>query len=266
MKITDFTIIRVLAVGLLVAGFSSPLYADTEFSAEMVQQGPQGATSAVKMYVGDQRVRTEMSQQGQQVVRITDEKRGIEWILLPGQKKYMEQRLGVPGGQSPGAKPEPAEDPCAGMPGLTCRKLGEEKVDGRTAVKWEIVTSHEGKTMKSTQWIDKERGVPLRQEMPNGQKTELKFAKKTEHEGRPVEEWDMVVTAPNQPETHTSQWFDPELNLIVRQKLPGGMVSELKDIHIGKQPDELFTVPAGYERMSVPQGKPGGPSGETPQD
>jgi outer membrane lipoprotein-sorting protein len=265
MKITDFAIIRVLAVGLLAAGFSSPLYADTEFSAEMVQQGSEGAASSVKMFVGDQRVRTEMSQQGQQVVRITDEKRGIEWILLPEQKKYMEQRLGVPGSQRPGAKSEPAEDPCAGMPSLTCRKLGEEKVDGRTAVKWEIVASHEGQTMKSTQWIDKERGVPLRQEMPNGQTMKLELVGKEDLGGRRVEKWEMVATAPNRPETRTFQWFDPELNLIVRQELPGGMVSELKDIHVGKQPDELFTVPAGYERMSVPQGMPGDPSGETPQ-
>jgi len=43
------------------------------------------------------------------------------------------------------------------------------------------------------------------------------------------------------------------------------MVSELKNIRVGKQPDELFNIPAGYERMTAPQGRPGGPPGEAPQ-
>ena len=43
------------------------------------------------------------------------------------------------------------------MQGATCRKIGEEPVGGRVAVKWEIVVTHQGKTMTATQWIDKER-------------------------------------------------------------------------------------------------------------
>jgi len=108
--------------------------------------------------------------------------------------------------------------------------------------------------MKSTQWIDKERGVPLRQEMPNGQTTELKLVAEEDLGGRKVEKWEMVATTPNQPETRTFQWFDPELDLAIRQEFPGGMVSELTNIRVGQQPDELFKVPAGYERMSAPQG------------
>jgi outer membrane lipoprotein-sorting protein len=237
--------------------------AGAEFSAEMVQHGPQGEMSSGKMFVGNKRMRTEMSHQGQQVIRITDENRGVEWVLFPEQKKYMEQKLAEPGGKAGGgAKPKPAEDPCGGMPGLTCRKLGEEDIGGRTAVKWEMVASRQGQTMKSTQWIDKERGVPLRQEMPNGQTTELKFIGKEDIGGRQVEKWEMVATMPNQPETRTFQWLDPELEMAVRQEFPGGMVSELTDIRVGKQPDELFNIPAGYERMSAPQGMPGGPQGE----
>jgi len=151
------------------------------------------------------------------------------------------------------------------MPGLTCRNLGEEDIGGRTAVKWEMVASHEGQTMKSTQWIDKERGIPLRQEMPNGQKTELKFIAMEDIGGRQVEKWEMVATMPDQPETRTFQWFDPELDMAVRQEFPGGMVSELTNIRVGEQPDELFNIPAGYERMSAPQGMPGGPQDEPVQ-
>jgi outer membrane lipoprotein-sorting protein len=263
MTIAKLTISRALAVGLLVTASSGRVLAGAEFSAEMVQHGPQGEMSSGKMFVGNKRMRTEMSHQGQQVIRITDENRGVEWVLFPEQKKYMEQKLAEPGGKAGGgAKPKPAEDPCGGMPGLTCRKLGEEDIGGRTAVKWEMVASRQGQTMKSTQWIDKERGVPLRQEMPNGQTTELKFIGKEDIGGRQVEKWEMVATMPNQPETRTFQWLDPELEMAVRQEFPGGMVSELTDIRVGKQPDELFNIPAGYERMSAPQGMPGGPQGE----
>jgi hypothetical protein len=257
MKIVSFGAWRALACGLLLTVMASSVaFAGAEFSADLVQHGPQGEMSSGKMFVGDKRVRTEMSHQGQEVIRITDENRGVEWILFPAQKKYMEQKLGGPGGQGPGATPSPAEDPCGGMPGLTCRKLGEEVISGRTAVKWEMVASQQGQTMKSTQWIDKERGVPLRQEMPNGQTMELKFVGMENLDGRQVEKWEMVATMPDQPETRTFQWFDPELDLAVRQEFPGGMVSELTNIRVGKQPDELFNIPAGYERMSTPQGMP----------
>ena len=265
MNTTKVSTLCSLAAGLLVTAFSSVVLAGVEFSADMVQHGPQGEMSSGKMFVGDKRVRTEMAHQGQQVIRVTDENRGVEWILFPEQKKYMEQQLGAPGEQRPGAKSKPDEDPCVGMPGLTCRKLGEEDIGGRTAVKWEMVASHQGQTVTSTQWIDKERGVPLRQEMPDGQTTELKFVAMESLDGRQVEKWEMVAAMPGRPENRTFQWFDPELDLSVRQEFPGGMVSELKNIRVGKQPDELFNIPAGYERMSAPQGMPGGPSGEVIQ-
>lgn len=254
-----------LVLGLAAALSTGGALAGAEFSAEMVQQGPQGKTPSGKMYVGDKRVRTEMSHQGQQVIRVTDEKRGVEWILLPDQKQYMERKLGDPGGIQPGAKRSPDQDPCGGMPGVTCRKLGEEEVGGRTAIKWEIVASQQGQTMKSTQWIDKERGVSLRQEMPNGQVTELTLVAEEDLGGRKVEKWEMVATMPDQPETRSFQWFDPELDLAVRQEFPGGMVSELTNIRVGKQPDELFNVPAGYERVDPSQGMPGMQPGETPE-
>ncbi|MCG6860440.1 MAG: hypothetical protein LJE70_04045 [Chromatiaceae bacterium] len=251
-----------LAVGFLVSVCSGVVLAGAEFSAEMIQHGPQGNLSAGTMFVGDKRIRTEMSHQGQQVIRVTDENRGVEWILFPEQKKYMEQKLSGPGGKKPGAKPKPADDPCGGAPGLTCKKLGEEDIGGRTAVKWEMVASRQGQTMKSTQWIDKERGIPLRQEMPNGQTTELKFVAMENVDGRQVEKWEMVATTPDKPETRSFKWFDPELDLAIRQEFPGGMISELKNIRVGKQPDELFNIPAGYERMSAPRATPGGPPGE----
>ncbi len=258
MKIR-LTMWRTLAIGLLVTASSGAVLAGTEFSAEMLQHGPQGQRVSSKMFVGDQRVRTEISHQGQQIIRITDKGRGIEWVLFPDRKEYMEQRLGGPGGKLTDTRATPVENPCGGMPGLTCRRLGEETISGRKAVKWEMIATHQKQTMKSTQWIDKERGIPLRQEMPDGGTMELKFVAMEELNGRRVEKWELVTTLPERPETRTFQWFDPELDLDIRQELPGGMVSELKNIRVGKQPDDLFKIPAGYKPMTAPQGMPGGP-------
>ena len=67
----------------------------------------------------------------------------------------------------------------------------------------------------------------------------------------------MTMTAPNQQPTRTFQWYDPELKLAVRQEFPGGGVSELKNIRVGKQPDDMFVVPAGYSLMPQPGGQTG---------
>jgi hypothetical protein len=227
-----------------------------EFSAEMVQKGPQGRTTTGKMAVGDGRMRTEMTHQGQAVIRITDEERGMEWVLFPERKSYMESRLG--GGGAAPVKPS-AEDPCAGMPGAVCTKTGEETIEGRTALVWEIVVNRQGKTMKGTQWIDKERGPAfmLRQELPTGDKMTRSLVGRETVAGRETEKWKIDLTRPDGQTVSTFEWYDPELEIAIKQELPGGMVSELKTIRVGPQPDELFGVPAGYERMSMPPGMPG---------
>jgi hypothetical protein len=201
----------------------------------------------------------EMSQQGKEVVRITDQKRGMEWILFPDEKNYLE-RGGGPGAPSapPPGPPSAETDPCAGMQGLTCRRVGVEDVGGRPAVKWEMSMSQQGETLTGAQWLDQERGIPLKSVMPNGQSMELKILGKEDVDGRSVEKWEMTTTVPNQQPMRTFQWYDPELELAVREEFPGGYVSELKNIRIGPQPDDLFVVPAGYERMTM------SPSGEQP--
>jgi hypothetical protein len=70
--------------------------------------------------------------------------------------------------------------------------------------------------------------------------------------GRTVEKWEMTATRPGGQSSVAHQWFDPELNINIREEQPGGFVSELRNISIGKQPADLFTVPNGYKIMSMP--------------
>lgn len=247
---------QALLSAALVLSLGSAAHAElagAQFSADMVSQGPDGQVATGKMYVGDGRMRMEMTQQGREVIRISDQNRHMEWILFPDQQTYLEQ--GAPPGTSDAPMPAPSAetDPCAGMPGLTCTRVGEEKVGGRPAIKWEMVMTHEGQTMRGAQWIDVERGLPLKHEMPNGETMELAIVGNETIEGRPVEKWQMTTTAPNQQPTRTFQWYDPQLKLSVREEFPGGYVRELKSIRVGEQPDHLFNVPAGYTRTEMPQ-------------
>jgi hypothetical protein len=254
--ITSGSSFRAFLVLSLAAATGQAWGGGPEFSADTQQRGPGGQESSGKMFVGDGKVRIEMAAQGQTLVRITDEKRRVEWVLFPDQKNYLERKVGPEQANPP---PDPAvfaADPCAGAAGLTCRKVAEEAMSGRPTVKWEITGTQQGKPVTSTQWIDKERGIPLRQEFPDGGKMTLNLQGKETIEGRSVEKWEAVVEAPGRQVTRTFQWYDPDLKLAVRQEFPGGGVSELKNIRIGKQPDDLFVVPAGYTLAPQPEGQP----------
>ena len=44
------------------------------------------------------------------------------------------------------------DNPCAGSPGVTCKMVGTETVNGRSCDKWEFVSSN--KSEAGTMWID----------------------------------------------------------------------------------------------------------------
>ncbi len=244
-----------IALASILASSAQAEIAGVQFSADMVSRAPDGREETVKMYVGDGQMRKEMSQQDREVVQIIDQNRGLSWVLFPAQQTYLEQAAPAGAGDSavPPAAPSAESDPCAGMPGLTCQRVGEETVGGRTAVKWEMVMTHEGQSMQGTLWIDAERAIPLKHQMSNGENMELLMVGTDRIDGRQVEKWEMTTTAPNQQPTRILQWYDPELKLSVREEFPGGGVRELKSIRIGDQPDHLFAVPAGYTRVEMSQ-------------
>jgi hypothetical protein len=249
------TAFRFLAIAIFSfsAPFGSAIAAtdQVQFSADTLQKGPQGSESQGKIYVGNKKMRTEMTQGGQQIVQITDNQRQIQWILYPAQRSYMEYRVpaGAPQGDAQGSD----RNPCQGMQGASCRNLGQEQVAGRQAVKWEITISHQGKSQKSTRWIDSERGIPLRQEMPNGQRMELRMLGRESLGGRAVEKWEMSMYQGDQSPKRSLQWYDPELKLTVREEFPGGYVRGMQNIRVGAQPAQLFTVPMGFKKITPQQ-------------
>jgi hypothetical protein len=249
-------LILVLLAGMSLATVgqaASP--SQIEFSADFYQTGASGGESGGRIFVGKGNVRTEMTQNGQQMIQIVDTKNQITRMIIPAQRSYMEQEgAGPPPGM--GSAKGGEVNPCEGMRGAQCERLGTEKVGGRAAVKWEVSIDRQGKTLTSSQWIDQERGIPLRQEMPNGQQMELKMLGQEEMEGRRVEKWEMQMSQPDQASQSSYRWFDPELNMIIREEFPGGFVRGMRNIRIGAQDTALFKVPAGFKKITPQQKAP----------
>ena len=231
------------------------MQAAPEYSADVIQKSPQGQPTQGKVYVSNAGMRTEFSQQGQQMIQIVNYAQGSMWMVYPDQKSYME-RKGAGGGPGASAKRAATDNPCAGIQGASCKNLGTESVAGRPAVKWEMVGQQQGKTMRSVMWLDSERGFPLRQEMPDGGKSETRMAKTESYEGRQVEVWETVMTDAKGQTQRSESWFDPQLEVAVRESFPGGHGRELQNIQVGAQPASLFADPgaSGYKLIQIPSG------------
>ncbi len=230
-----------------------------QFSADAIQRTPDRPVMQARIFVGPDAVRSEYEMNGQRFIEIVRE--GDRVLINPARKEYLIQ----PGGSAPlpqARRPQPpGTSPCQGVPGVTCRLLGKEKVNGRMAEKWEFVASHNGREVRSLHWIDVEKRFPVRQMFPDGSLVEMRLVSHETLDGRPVEKWEVKQTRPDGQTQISWQWHDPELHIAIREELPGGYVRELKNIRTEPQRPDLFTIPQGYRRIQAP---PAGPPGAMP--
>lgn len=236
--------LSLLLAGITQVQAASP--AALEFSADTVQTDPQKNQRVGHIFVGKNRVRSESEQNGQPVVNIVDTENRVTWVLYPRQRSYIEYRMGT---QQPAAEPG---SPCEGLPGAQCKKLGEERIQGRLATKWQVSIPSQGGTVESTQWIGKEHSILLRQEIKGGTVMEQRMLQVEQFDGRTVEKWEMTVRKGERPVRRSLRWFDPQLNLAIREESPQGYVRELRNISIAPQNPGLFQVPAEFKKI-VPQ-------------
>ena len=230
--------------------------ATAEFSAEAVQQVPNQPVRIARMYVARQGVRTEYQQDGQDMVEIYNlaEKRAL--LLMPNKRMYMEREM--PGDMPPNPLAnQPSANPCGNNPNLQCKRLGEEQIEGRRAVKWEMSGQQDGRPVRSLHWIDHSRNLPLRQLWSDGTISELRVLGRETLNGRATEKWELVTTRPDGDSRSSYQWYDAELGITIREELPGGYSRELRNIKVAAQPPTLFTQPQGYQRVTVPDPQQG---------
>ena len=246
-------IISSLIILLFTPFMATASQGQVEFSADVIQSMPQQEPQQGRMYVGNDQMRTDINVGGKSMIQIIDVKKQTAYMLDPEQKSYMERKAG-PGELNSGrGGPAMDSDPCAGMQNLACRRIGVESVNGRSAEKWELENTAMGQSGKMVIWLDQERHIPVRQLLPDGATMEMRLLGSETLNGRTVEKWEMKATRPGGQSSVAYQWFDPELNMNIRQEQPGGFISELRNIRIGKQPADLFIVPTGYKMMSMPQ-------------
>ncbi len=152
--------------------------APSHFSANMLMHSQHGDMNG-KMFFAGNKVRMDMKTPGGSMSSITDTAAKKNYMVMHDQQMYMENDLNKPSPMARGPRmPEVREfdpaNPCANRPGITCKKVGPETVNGRACEKWEF--SKDGK-VSETNWIDKALRVPIKSVHEDGTSWEFQNLK-----------------------------------------------------------------------------------------
>lgn len=147
----------------------SPFSADMDFTSSRNGRGPHEL--AGKIYITREHMRMDM-QNGPPggAVYITNFATKTSDALMPAQHMYMEFKYDEAMARRPGMGPNirPFSDPnnpCAYQEGATCKNLGVEQVNGRSADHWQI-TDKNGKV--NNVWVDQKLHFPIKSVSPDG--------------------------------------------------------------------------------------------------
>ena len=217
-----------------------------QFSADTVTSAPQQGTQNGRLYIGNGKVRSELDVNGNTLIQIIDVDTQKAYMIDTEKKTYIQRKAGQ---ASMPADTASQDSPCAGIPDIPCRKVGEEMISQRQTEKWELVKPSAGDGEKLYYWIDKERNIPLRQVMPDGFRLEMELAGSENINGRTTEKWKMIASRPGSADQLTWRWYDPEIKMNIREEQPGGVLREIRNIRIAPQPARLFTVPDDYREL-----------------
>lgn len=220
------------------------------FSAEAVQTAPGMQPTHMKLHVSrDKSVRIEMMTPQGEIVQQYFAGSGLMRVLYPARKEYIEQKAPAPLSM-PG---DVVMNPCDNMPDAKCQNLGVEEINGLPAIHWKVTrkgTNQQLFTME--QWLDKQRGITLREKLPSGARIDAKMTAKENINGRETERWEVTMTSVDGKSQSGTRWFDVDLGITIREAFPNGSVRELQNIVV-KEPDPaLFSLPKDYRKLDVP--------------
>jgi hypothetical protein len=233
-----------ITICLLLANISHAV----SFTADAIQLRGSEIGHA-RMYWNDGSVRFEYLDQGIPMVQIFDNKnRKVIWLDTE-QKVYMQRELIEQ--QTIPANTEAADkfNPCVSFREAECNLLKSAEINGRQTDKWLVTFNVDGKDRHVFQWIDQEHKILVRQENPDGSILDVKILDNQEVNGRPVRKVDMIAISPDGSSVHGIQWFDAELNIVVRQQADDGSIDELRNIRVEDVNPGLFAIPEGYKSV-----------------
>lgn len=233
----------IIGCALFITGQPYAISKTIEFSADAVISMPQQVEKKTRLFVSKKAVRRETSINGQNIVEIVYPQEGRAILINEPLKSYKERVF-----PNKTSKQDDA-NPCAQIQNAICEKLGVENINGIKTEKWQIISSDQGRKLRTLHWIDVKRKLAIREFFPDGSVAELRMLKKEKINKRNTEKWERTLSRPDGQSMKTYQWYDVGLKIAIREELPGGYARELKNIKIVKQPGDLFNVPDGYTKI-----------------
>lgn len=178
---TKWTCVLMVAIFCFLA---TGLFAQQDFSADIVTSKQDKQTSPGKIYVTKDKMRFEpQGENAHMGFVIVNFATHTSQVLMPARKMYME----MPAGQGPAAqrtreffRPPDPDNACsdwlkaANKPEAECHKVGSAVVNGRNTVEYEAKSSdgHSGHV-----WLDRKIGFPVKWENEGGGGGELQNIK-----------------------------------------------------------------------------------------
>jgi hypothetical protein len=232
-----------------------------QFSADMVSYDPQWRQweAVGKLYVGKDKMRMDTEEGDRTMVTVYDGTTGTMDSVNPSERTYAE--MPVPGESgipllAVVSMPGEAGSSCQ-QAKISCKRLGDEQVNGVNAQKWEIVDERDPlATLRFYEWLDPKRKMVVRALAPNNSVIERKYLGEASIGGRKVEKWEVTTRQGGQTQT-SIDYIDPKLEALVRQEMEG-QIQALSDIEERPQPDRLFEIPADFRKLTSEEAQSGG--------
>ena len=234
-----------LALFLVLSTTYTELLLAASFTADAVQIRGENVSYA-RMYWLDGNVRFEYKEDGVPMAQIFDNNNNKIIWLDNENKFYLEQEMPESERMITVTKNNQTNDPCKQFVDAECVFLKKTRMNGRDAEKWLITLNSNGHDFHVFQWIDTQYKNILRQENSDGTGLSVYINDNQELEGRKVRKLTMIAFSASGEQQQGTQWYDNELDIVIKQEYQKGVVDELQNIKLGKVSRELFTVPEDY--------------------
>ena len=234
-----------LVLSFLFCSISTGSLQAASFTADAVQIRGDNISHA-KMYWLDGNVRFEYSEDGVSMAQIFDNKNNKIIWLDNENKFYLEREMPESEKVIADSKNKKTNDPCKQFVDAECVFLKKTKMNGRDAEKWLITLNNNGHDFHIFQWIDAKYKNILRQENSDGTGLSVAIQDDQKMNNRKVRKLTMVAFSASGEQKQGTQWYDNELDIVVKQEYQNDIIDELRNIKVGEVSKKMFIVPNDY--------------------